>query len=312
MQLQRVAVQLAASAEMQRRRLQDDLIASFRSMVSGASGTAAVATPTHRHPQAVAVASSSRSHDHSSRFLSSVDTSSVSAAPDQAQFAAADSSDRYDESKELGGTSEFDSDATADGFCSMKGREMLRLPVVWLVLRRALGLWRRRHAGDFRAVVQLMVEQQELLDMHRQEQRDWQLQRHNLLQKINEYVSALEYERWSSSEVERQLQMRTVEAQQSLDAIASLEQQLSTTRSQLSAAASAAESADRAAATTAKALQGAIAEQGRLKEVAAVQGLRNTQLMQQQLQLMQQLDNAKRRDGTGFRFVKQFCVLWCS
>jgi hypothetical protein len=185
----------------------------------------------------------------------------------------------------------------------MKGRELLRLPVVWLVLRRALGSWRRRHAGDFRVVLQLMVEQEELTDLYRQERQDWQMQQQSLIKKIDDLECALEHERWCVSEVKRQSQSRTIELQQSLDTAAALEQQLNVTRSQLSAAVSAAASAEHVAATTAASLQAAIAEQGRLKEAVAVQGLRSTQLMQQQLQLVKQLDDAQRREKTSFRCV---------
>jgi len=185
------------------------------------------------------------------------------------------------------------------------------------VLRRALACWRRRHAGDFRIVAQLVIQRQQQvqvqqqvqalqqqLQLHRLECDEWALQRQRLVEKISSTESALVYERWTANETEHQLLSRTNELHYAHTTTHSFEQQLVMTRSQLEEALAAAASAQADAAAATLSLQTALAENGRLKDAAALHRLRATQLMQQQLQLMQQLEDVKQQ-GKTFR-----CVLW--
>jgi hypothetical protein len=72
MQLQRVAVQLAASADAQRKRLLDSITTSFRCMVAGACESSARAAPLAQHSDGAAAMSSVRSRSHSLGSGSSV------------------------------------------------------------------------------------------------------------------------------------------------------------------------------------------------------------------------------------------------
>jgi hypothetical protein len=86
------------------------------------------------------------------------------------------------------------------------------------------------------------------------------------------------------------------------DAANARERQLHLLRAQLQDAAEAAARSEAAATAHAAAaeskLQAAMAEQGRLKEEAAVKGLRFTMFMQEQLQLMKQSEDVKQQRAT--------------
>jgi hypothetical protein len=318
-QLQRVALQLVASADALRKRQLDDVVTSFRSMITANQLHATVlqsssfdaGVPLAQQP-GVAIPE----HDDSSLNFSSANldlgnshaagfrSRSLSVSGQPVELSGDDSNFTHlvaARIAERGLSQRVDSGPTdsalsMDARSSAHKRQMSRHPFVWLVLRRALLLWRRRHASDFRIIKDV----QRKLKLQQHQLRQLQQQNTVLRAKVESIESALEYERFHVVAIANEAETCRVELMRVSDAANSTKQELKLAVDQLKEAAASAASAEALAAAqsekSAAALQAAMEEQHRLKEAATLQGMRATLLMQEQLQLMKQLDDANKRN----------------
>ena len=139
-------------------------------------------------------------------------------------------------------------------------------------------------------------------DAHRGDRQMWKERLRDMFSKLSSTQSVLQLEQWHWAEAQEELITCRDEIERAHDAAHSSQQESQIARRQLTEAAAAAAlaeatAADHAAAAAAR-LQAALSEQDRLKEQVAVQGLRSTMLMQEQLQLLKQLDDVKGQKAT--------------
>lgn len=329
--LQGIAEQLVASAEAQRKRLQESLISSFRSLLH--STNPLLDSPTLQSPSLQTARSSSRpsrgsfsgmpslklnefsninvdstlwqrtgtpargTPDHSLRFRAA-GGSAVTSAVDAALEPTPAKSE---------GLQQRSFDASDEFICGDEDAALRRLmrqfPFVWLVLRRAAWLWHCRHAGDFRIIRDLRKWQQKLRNLHHQEKQQWQEQQQQLLKAVSSVESALLLERFQVNSAEKELEECRDAMQRASRHADGFERELKLARDELKMAAAAEKAASAQTADLTAALQAAKAEQMRLKETVAVHGMRSTMLMQEQLRLLQELDDAKTRGRVAVRYA---------
>lgn len=327
--LQGIAEQLATSAEAQRKRLQESLISSFRSLLH--STNPLLDSATTQSPSLPTARSSSRPSRSSFSGMSSLKLNEFSnlnfdstllqrtgtpargtpdhrlrvrAADDGAVTAAVDAALEPAKSDGLQQRSFDASDEFAGGDeVAARRRLMRQFPFVWLVLRRAAWLWHRRHAGDFRAIRDLRKWQQKLRHLHHQEKQQWQEQQQQLLKAVSSAESALLFERFQVNLAEKELEECRVTMQRACRAADGFEHELKLARNELKMATAAEKAASAQTADLTASLQAAKAEQMRLKETVAVHGVRSTALMQEQLRLLQELDHAKMRGRVAVRYA---------
>jgi hypothetical protein len=327
--LQGIAEQLAASAEAQRKRLQESLISSFRSLLH--STNPLLYSATSQSPSLQTATSSSRPSRSSFSGVSGLKLNEFSnlnfdstllqrtgtpargaqdyklhvrAAGDGAVTTAVDAALDPANSEGLQQRSFDASDDFIGGDEEAALRRLMRqFPFVWLVLRRAAWLWHRRHAGDFRVIGDLRKWQQKLRHLHHQEKQQWQEQQQQLLKAVSAADSALLFERFQVNAGEKELEECRDAMQRACRAADGFEHELKLARNELKMAAAAEKAASAQTADLTALLQAAKAEQMRLKETVAVHGMRSTMLMQEQLRLLQQLDDAKTRGRVAVRYA---------
>jgi hypothetical protein len=203
LQLQLIATQLAASAEAQRKRLQHDLMSSFRSIVSHAAPSRSLSSRKAGSCSADSTWSSLLHPQPPPRPVSPAAAPSRLDFLDESCVDADDAAGARDAHEEAADLSDFAGDVSTDTTRSdvATGRRLMsHLPFVWLVLRRALGRWRCRHAGDYRRLKLLRDEQQLLQQLHLQQQQQWEQRELDLLATISSTESVLQLERWCVAE----------------------------------------------------------------------------------------------------------------